>query len=151
MTRRLKGLSAALGVAAAMGIAAGCSQVDEEAAQTPDGAPTIANSAVQTDAEGNTVETEAPAGGDQGDNGDAGGGGAEAQIEAGLVVFQQACTACHLDDGKAGGGIGPQVAGQGLDPEAVRAQIVNGGAGMPAGLATGQDLDDVVAYVESLQ
>ncbi|MGI9539680.1 MAG: c-type cytochrome [Miltoncostaeaceae bacterium] len=133
-----------------MGIAAGCSQVDEEAAQTPDGAPTIANSAVQTDAEGNTVETEAPSG-DAGDDagGDAGGG--EAQIEAGLVVFQQACTACHLDDGNAGGGIGPQVAAQGLDPEAVRAQIGNGGAGMPAGLATGQDLDDVVAYVESLQ
>lgn len=147
MTRRLKGLSAALAVAAAVGIAAGCSQVDEEAAQTPDDAPTIANSAIQTDAEGNTVETEAPPEGDAGDGGD----GGEAQVEAGLVVFQQACTACHLDDGKAAGGIGPQVAGQGLDPEAVRAQIVNGGAGMPAGLATGQDLDDVVAYVESLQ
>ncbi len=150
MTRRLKGLSAALAVAAAVGVAAGCSQVDEDAAQTPDGAPTIANSAIQTDAEGNTVETEAPDAGDTGDDG-AAEGGDDAQIEAGLVVFQANCTACHLQDGAAAGGVGPQLAGQGLDAEVVRQTVVNGAGAMPAGLATGQDLDDVVAYVESLQ
>ena len=149
MTRRLKGLSAALAVAAAVGIAAGCSQVDEDAAQTPDGAPTIANSAIQTDAEGNTVETEAPDTGDMGDGGDAGGD--EAQIAAGLIVFQQNCTACHLEDGGAAGGIGPQLAAQGIDPETARQTVINGGNGMPAGLVSGQDLDDVVSYIESLQ
>lgn len=143
---RFKALAAVAVLAATLGIAAGCVSSDPDAADTPTDAPTAANTAVQTDADGNTIETQ-PSGGPPAD----GGGGDGAAVEAGLVVFQASCTSCHLGDGADGGGVGPQLAGQGLDPAGVRAQIVNGGAGMPAGLASGTDLDDVVTYVESLQ
>ncbi len=148
MTTRLKGLIAVLALTASLGIAAGCSEVDPSAAETPDSAETVVNSAVQTDADGNTIVSEPQAGGDEDE--DAGQGGSE-QAEAGLIVFQGSCSSCHLGDGQDGGGIGPALAGAGLDAEAVRAQTVDGGGGMPGGLVSGQALDDVVAYVESLQ
>ena len=66
----------------------------------------------------------------------------------GRVAFQNACAGCHGAD--AAGGIGPALAGQGLEPEAVRAQIVNGGGTMPANLVEGPALDDVLAYVAQI-
>jgi len=147
---RFKALAAVAALAATLGIAAGCVSSDPDAADTPTDAPTAENTGVQTDADGNTIETQ-PSDGPPADGGGDGGGGDGAAVEAGLVVFQASCTSCHLGDGADGGGIGPQLAGQGLDPAGVRAQIVNGGGGMPAGLASGTDLDDVVTYVESLQ
>ncbi len=48
-------------------------------------------------------------------------------------------------------GTGPQLAGAGLTEAQIREQVMNGGGAMPPGLATGQDLDNVTAYVLSLQ
>ena len=53
--------------------------------------------------------------------------------------------------GTAGGGVGPMLAGAGLTEQEIRDQVINGGGAMPAGLAQGQDLDNVVAYVLSIQ
>ena len=54
-------------------------------------------------------------------------------------------------NGTAGGGVGPQLAGAGLTEDQIREQVINGGGAMPPGLAQGQDLDNVTAYVLSLQ
>ena len=68
----------------------------------------------------------------------------------GKQVFQANCSGCH-----AGGGtraaFGPKLAGKGLTRDVIRATIRNGRGQMPAGRATGQDFEDVVAYVASLQ
>ncbi len=45
----------------------------------------------------------------------------------------------------------PQLAGAGLTEDQIREQVINGGGAMPPGLAQGQDLDNVTAYVLSLQ
>ena len=81
----------------------------------------------------------------------AGGGGDAAAVEEGQIFFASTCTGCHLDNGTAGGGVGPQLAGAGLTEDQIREQVINGGGAMPPGLAQGQDLDNVTAYVLSLQ
>ena len=48
-------------------------------------------------------------------------------------------------------GVGPKLAGAGLDEARVENQVINGGGPMPAGLVSGADLDNVVAYVVSIQ
>lgn len=70
---------------------------------------------------------------------------------AGETFFAATCTGCHMNNGRDAGGIGPKLAGTGLDAPTVRNQVINGGGPMPAGLASGTDLDNVVAYVVSLQ
>lgn len=159
MRSRLKvALTVALLVIAALGVA-GCVDSSEEAAQTPTGSPTVANSAAQTDSEGKTITAPAataPAagggGGTQTGGGAAGGGGeAKGDAKAGLVVFQASCTGCHLGDGLQDGGVGPKLAGLGLTEQRIHDQVVNGGGAMPGGLVSGTDLDNVVAYVESIQ
>jgi len=144
-------------VAATLGLV-GCVESSEEAAQTPTGSPTVMNSAAQTDSEGKTITapTAAPGGGSETGGGaetGGGGGGGEAagDAEAGLAVFQASCTGCHLADGTQDGGVGPKLAGLGLDAETISNQVVNGGGAMPAGLVSGTDLDNVVAYVLSIQ
>ena len=47
--------------------------------------------------------------------------------------------------------MGPVLAGAGRSDERIRNQVINGGAAMPPGLATGADLDNVVAFVLSIQ
>ena len=71
--------------------------------------------------------------------------------QEGQIFFADTCTGCHLENGTAGGGVGPMLAGAGLTEQEIRDQVINGGGGMPAGLAQGQDLDNVVAYVLSIQ
>lgn len=146
-------------VVAALGVA-GCVDSSEEAAQTPSGASTVANSAAQTDSEGKTITAPAqttPAGGGGGGTetggAAAGGGGAASagDVDAGLMVFQTSCTGCHLGDGMEDGGVGPKLAGLGLSEQKIHDQVVNGGGAMPGGLASGADLDNVVAYVLSIQ
>ena len=139
---------------AALGLASGCVDSSEEAAQTPSTAPTVANSAAQTDSEGKTVTAPPAGGGATAPPETAGGGGggeASGDAEAGLAVFETNCTSCHLNDGMDGGGVGPQLAGMGLDAQTIENQVVNGGGAMPAGLVSGTDLDNVVAYVVSIQ
>lgn len=77
--------------------------------------------------------------------------GTDAAAKAGLVFFQKTCTGCHMADGTESGGVGPKLAGLGLSADAIRNQVINGGGPMPAGLATGADLDNVTAYVVSIQ
>jgi mono/diheme cytochrome c family protein len=69
---------------------------------------------------------------------------------AGKEVFDTRCQGCH-GAGGVNGPSGPTLAGTGLTAERVTAQVTNGGGAMPAGLATGTDLENVVAYVVSLQ
>ena len=70
---------------------------------------------------------------------------------AGKTFFAATCTACHMQDGMAAGGIGPKLAGLGIDAATIRHQVEVGGGPMPGGLASGKDLDNVVAYVLSIQ
>lgn len=153
--RKLLSLGIVIALVGAVGLTA-CSDSDPEAADTPATAETVVNSAVQTDDQGETVTTEAgttaaettATDGAATEGTDTAAGG---DVEAGLTVFAATCTGCHLDDGKAAGGVGPQLAGAGLTADAIDNQVVNGGATMPAGLVSGEDLDNVVAYVVSLQ
>lgn len=69
----------------------------------------------------------------------------------GEALFEQSCGGCHMQAGRAGGGAGPKLQGMGLTPNAITRQIQNGGGPMPGGLVTGTDLQNVVAYVRSLQ
>ncbi len=154
--RRLWVALSLVAVIAAAGLLSGCVTSSEEDAQTPTNSPTVVNSAAQTDSEGKTITAPAataPAGGGGGGTETGGGGGGEAagDVEAGLAVFQASCTGCHLADGTEGGGVGPKLAGLGLTEARITDQIVNGGAAMPAGLVSGTDLDNVTAYVVSIQ
>jgi cytochrome c551 len=139
---------------AALGLAAGCVESSEEEAQTPAGAPTVANSAQQTDSEGEFITAptepatpaapEAPEGGE-------GGGEAAGDVAAGEEVFATNCSGCHLNNGQDAGGVGPQLAGGGRDAALVETTVVNGKGAMPGGLVSGDDLENVVAYVVSIQ
>jgi mono/diheme cytochrome c family protein len=152
--RRLWAALSLVAVVAALGLATGCVDSSEEDAQTPATAPTVPNTALQTDSEGKTVTAPAAGGGPTApaETGGEGGGGGEAagDAAAGQEVFTQRCQSCHLNGGQEAGA-GPQLAGLGLQADAIESQVVNGGGAMPPGLATGADLDNVVAYVVSIQ
>jgi hypothetical protein len=156
-SRLMVAISLVLIVAAAIGLA-GCVESSEEEAQTPSGASTIVNSAIQTDSEGNFVTapaSTAPAGGggEEGGGGEGGGGEAPAagDAAAGEQFFAATCTGCHLNNGQDAGGVGPQLAGLGLDEATIKTTVENGKGAMPPGLASGEDLDNVTAYVLSIQ
>lgn len=140
-----------IALVAAVGLVAGCVESDPEEAQTPSGASTVVNSALQTDSEGNTV-TAPPVTVPADEGGETTGGGEEStgDVDAGLEVFAANCTSCHTDNGLAAG-VGPQLAGAGLDAATVQTTVTNGKGIMPAGLVSGTDLDNVVAYVVSIQ
>lgn len=131
MRRVSFGIAVAL-VGTTLALLAGCGGSDPDAAKTPANAPTITNGQPPTDTGG---------GGDSGGEGDA---------AAGKTTFEGTCQSCH----PAGGtqqGAGPVLAARGLASDAIRAQIVNGGNGMPANLVSGADLDNVVAFVTGVQ
>ena len=121
---------AVLAVAGVIGLAAGCGGGDDGAEAT-----TTTEAPATTTAPSTT----------------SGGGNTAAAVEEGQIFFAETCTGCHLENGTAGGGVGPQLAGAGLTEQQIRDQVINGGGAMPAGLAKGQDLDNVVAYVLSIQ
>ena len=75
----------------------------------------------------------------------AGGG----DVYRGEIVFERECASCH-GTGGTGGGVGPRLQGSGLDAAAVTTAVQQGRGVMPAGLVSGQDEADVVAYVVSL-
>ena len=77
-------------------------------------------------------------------------GGNATAIAAGKTFFEATCQSCHAKDG-AEAGFGPKLAGGGRSADRIRNQVVNGGGAMPGGLATGADLDSVVAFVLSIQ
>jgi cytochrome c551 len=68
---------------------------------------------------------------------------------AGEQLFAQNCASCHGQGGE-NGTVGPTLAGNPISIEDARAQIEEGGGVMPANLVTGQDLADVLAYLETI-
>ncbi len=74
---------------------------------------------------------------------------AAGDVDRGDAVFQRDCAGCHGESGE-GGGVGPALAGAGLDADAVTAAVRQGRGVMPAGIVSGQDEADVVAYVVSI-
>jgi mono/diheme cytochrome c family protein len=79
----------------------------------------------------------------------AGGAAAAGDSSLGEAVFQRECAGCHGDGGK-GGGVGPTLLETGLDAGEVSAVVQQGRGVMPAGIVTGQEQADVVAYVVSV-
>jgi len=71
--------------------------------------------------------------------------------EHGRELFIENCGSCHtLDAAGTQGQIGPNLGDIPLDEEEVLAAIENGGTGtgnMPSGLVSGQDAEDVAAFV----
>ena len=71
-------------------------------------------------------------------------------VSRGEALFAENCAACHGDAGR-NASIGPDLAGNPISIEDAREQIETGGDGMPAGLVEGQDLEDVLAYLETIR
>lgn len=67
----------------------------------------------------------------------------------GEQLFAENCATCHGEAGE-GGGVGPTLAGNSVPLDEARSTIENGSGVMPAGLMTGQDLEDVLAYLETI-
>lgn len=153
--RKVKKTAALLAVACLVGTGAfaGCSDSDDGEAQTPAGSTTVANTALQTDSNGKTTsapaateattEATTEAGGD--------GGGAKGDAAEGKTAFAaNPCAGCHPNAGQ-DAGVGPKLAGAGLDEALIRDRIQNGKGAMPAGLVSGETEDNIVAYVLSIQ
>jgi cytochrome c551 len=73
----------------------------------------------------------------------------EGDAARGETLFAENCAGCHGEAG-AGGGVGPTLAGSGVAREDAQATIENGSGIMPADLVSGQDLSDVLAYLETI-
>ena len=67
----------------------------------------------------------------------------------GETAFSQHCASCH-GQGGSGGGIGPRLAGASISLAQAKAQIDDGGGTMPAGLVSGQQEKDVLAYLAGI-
>jgi mono/diheme cytochrome c family protein len=67
----------------------------------------------------------------------------------GAVIYAETCSSCHGEQGR-NARVGPDLAGNPISLAGARAQIQNGGSAMPADLVRGQDLDDVLAYLETI-
>lgn len=159
MRRGLTITAAVVSSVAIIGLGVGCGSSDS-ASVTPADAETIENSALQTDSQGKTIpapgassdaapadtaaETKPAEGG-----GDA-AGGAEGDVAAGKTAFEANCQGCHPAGGTQAGA-GPALNTTQLDTAAIKNQIVNGKGAMPGGLVSGADLDNVVAYVDSIK
>lgn len=113
-------------------VLAGCGGPDPEAAKTPANAPTITNGQPPIETSG------------------AESGGGEGDATVGKTAFDATCQGCHPAGGTQAGA-GPVLADRGLTSDAIRAQITNPVGTMPANLVSGQELDNVVAFVSSLQ
>jgi mono/diheme cytochrome c family protein len=70
-------------------------------------------------------------------------------VYRGESIFQRECAGCHGEQGK-GGGVGPVLFETGLDATEVASAVQQGRGVMPAGLVSGQEQADVVAYVVSI-
>ena len=156
MRRGITVAAAVISSVALIGIGAGCGGTDSSAASTPADATTIANYAPQTDSEGKTIP--APDAAPAADSGQAAPSAPEAgtsdassgDVAAGKTVFEANCQGCHPAGGTQAG-VGPQLSNSKLDAAQIKMQVMNGKGAMPGGLATGADLDNVVAYVVSIE
>jgi mono/diheme cytochrome c family protein len=66
----------------------------------------------------------------------------------GQVVYSQTCASCHGATGA--GGVGPKLAGNPISLATAKAQIDNGGGTMPAGLVSGRQEEDLLAYLATI-
>lgn len=151
--RRSRVALLAVSLVAALSLVTACVDSSEEDAQTPAGAATVANSAIQTNSKGETVtapSASTPAESTPADTGGGGGEDVKGDAAAGETVFASSCGGCHTNGGQEAG-VGPKLAGAGLQAAAIETQIINGKGAMPGGLVSGDDLDNVVAYVVSIQ
>ena len=69
-------------------------------------------------------------------------------VSRGETIFARECAACHGGGGE--GGAGPRLVETGLDATEVTAAVEQGRGIMPAGIVTGPEQADVVAYVVSI-
>ncbi len=93
--------------------------------------------------DGDSGSTSTSTSSDDGGGGDDGGGDIDAKS-----LFTSSCGGCHtLDDAGTSGAVGPNLDDAAPDESRVRAQIENGGGGMPANLLEGEEADAVAAYV----
>jgi len=122
--------STVLGALVALG--AGCGGSDPDAARTPTDAVTVTNGET-----GEATDT-------------SGEGGGNEAAAAGKTFFEGTCQACHPAGGTEAG-MGPKLEGIGWNEAQITKQVQDGGGAMPGGLASGADLENVVAYVVSLQ
>jgi mono/diheme cytochrome c family protein len=135
---------AALAVAVVCGslAVAGCGGSDDSSDAPPAGTTAPATTAPATTAPATTAPattaptTTAPA--------------AAGDAAQGKTIFAQTCEACHAGLGTRPA-VGPKLSGQGLTADFIRTRIIEGKSPMPAGLVQGQDLEDIVAYVKSIQ
>lgn len=74
--------------------------------------------------------------------------GAAGDAVRGEAIFASECAGCHGEG--AMGGVGPALVETGLDSMEVVTVVQQGRGVMPAGIVTGQDQADVVAYVVSI-
>lgn len=68
----------------------------------------------------------------------------------GRTVFETNCQVCHLSGGVEAGN-GPVLAKMNLTEGAIRTQIDEPRNAMPPDIVSGEELDDVIAFVVSLQ
>jgi mono/diheme cytochrome c family protein len=68
---------------------------------------------------------------------------------AGQLVFESKCAGCHGTGGQ-GGNPGPRLISSGLSAADVTRRVEQGSGVMPAGLVSGDDEANVVAYVVSI-
>lgn len=154
--KRWKSLAVVMASVAVLGgIAAGCSDSDSSEASTPAAATTAPNTAVQTDNEGSTVATETAPPAQTETETEAttsGGGGEEASGDAaaGKTTFEGICQGCHANGGTEAA-VGPKLAGAGLTLDTIKTTVQGGKGAMPPGLVSGADLENVAAYVLSIQ
>ena len=74
--------------------------------------------------------------------------GAAGDATRGEAIFASECAGCHGEGGT--GGAGPALVETGLDVTEVATVVQQGRGVMPAGIVSGQDQADVVAYVVSI-
>jgi mono/diheme cytochrome c family protein len=80
-----------------------------------------------------------------------GGGGAppaKGDARHGAEIFAEKCASCHGANGS--GGTAPKLSGASISLDTARQRIDEGASGMPAGLVSGQDEEDVLAYLRQI-
>ena len=75
---------------------------------------------------------------------------AQGDAARGEQLFAEHCAGCH-GKGGTGGGVGPTLAGSAVSLDEARATIEDGSGVMPADLVQGQELEDVLAYLETIR
>jgi mono/diheme cytochrome c family protein len=130
--RRLRFGVALILIGAVAALVAGCGGSDPNEAKTPANSPTITNGKASPN-----DQRESPA-------------GRTGNAAAGGILFNRTCQSCHAKGGTEAA-TGPKLADRGLTAQAVFDQVANGGTVMHSNLVSGADLDNVTAYILSLQ